>query len=195
MNRRILLVTMAAGLTTAGCGKSDWHDFNSAEGKYSVQFPGKPEEETTTYRPGPQVHAHLWPLRRVFEVPKATFLVSFIDLPPEVPLDYSGTIRGMAGLVGGTVTKERDWALDGNKGKEVEMSITSTPFFPVGWVASAGNKGKPVEWPVNKPRAGFASSRMVVINNRLYQIVVIGEEATFDNADVKKFFDSFKLNQ
>jgi hypothetical protein len=25
------------------------------------------------------------------------------------------------------------------------MSITNTPFFPVGWVASAGNKGKPVE--------------------------------------------------
>jgi hypothetical protein len=37
--------------------------------------------------------------------------------------------------------------------------------------------------------------RMVVINNRLYQIVAIGEETDFENADVKKFFDSFKLIQ
>lgn len=189
MNRLILLVTMAAGLTTAGCGKSDWHDFNSAEGKYSVQFPGKPEDESVTYRPGPQVHAHM------VKLPKATFLVSFIDLPPGIQLDYKGAIQGMTSLVGGRVTKERDWTIDGNKGKDIEMSITGTPFFPVGWVASAGNRGKQVELPLNKNKAGFASSRMVVINNRLYQIVVIGEEATFDDADVKKFFDSFKLNQ
>jgi hypothetical protein len=107
----------------------------------------------------------------------------------------AAAIQGMTGLVGGRVTKERDWTIDGNKGKDIEMSITGTPFFPVGWVASAGNKGKQVELPVNKAKAGFASSRMVVINNRLYQIVAIGEEATFDDADVKKFFDSFKLNQ
>jgi hypothetical protein len=180
---------MAAGLTTAGCGKSDWRDFNLAEGNYSVQFPGKPEDKSVTYHPGPQVHAHM------VQLPKATFLVSFIDLPPGIQLDYKAAIQGLTSLVGGTVTKERDWTIDGNKGREIEMSITGTPFFPVGWVASAGNNGKRVELPVNKAKAGFASSRMVVINNRLYQIVVIGEEATFEDADVKKFFDSFKLNQ
>ena len=189
MNRLILLVTMVAGLTIAGCSKSGWQDFNSAEGKYSVQFPGKPEDESVTYRPGPQVHAHM------VKLPKATFLVAFIDLPPGIQLDYREAIQGMTWLVGGRVTTERDWTIDGNTGKEIEMSITDTPFFPVGWVAIAGNKGKQVELPVNKMKAGFASSRMVVINNRLYQIVVIGETATFDDPDVKRFFDSFKLNQ
>jgi hypothetical protein len=189
MNRVILLVAMATGLTTAGCGKSDWHDFNSAEGKYSVQFPEKPEDRSATDRPGPQVRAHL------VKLPKATYLVSVIDLPPGKPFDYAGTMQEMAGRVGGTVSKQRDWTLDGNTGKEFEMKITNTPIFPENWVAPAGNQGKPFEFPVYKPKAGIASSRMVVVNNRLYQIVVIGEEATNDNADVKKFFDSFKLTQ
>src|SRR5262249_49389347 len=101
----------------------------------------------------------------------------------------------MAGRVGGTMTKQRDWTIDDNNGKEFEMKITSTPFFPEGWVASAGNEGKPVELPLNKSKVGFVSSRMVVVNNRLYQIVVIGEEATNDNADVKKFFESFKVTK
>jgi hypothetical protein len=180
---------MAAGLTTAGCGKSDWRDFNSAEGKYSVQFPGKPEDKSVTYHQGPKVHA------QVVIHNQATFLVSFIDLPPEIPLDYAAILEGMTGQVGGKVIKLRDWTIDGYKGKEVEMSITSTPFYPVSWVASAANKGKRLEWWFNRNRAGFASMRMVVINNRLYQIVAIGEETDFENADVKKFFDSFKLTQ
>ena len=189
MNRLTLLVTMATGLAMAGCGQSGWRDFNSAEGKYSVQFPGKPESRTTNYPPAPQAHHHM------VELDKATFLVSFIDLPPGKPFDYARTIQGMAGRVGGTVTKQTDWTTDGNNGKEFEMKITSTPYFPDGWVASAGNQGKRVEWWVNKSKVGFASSRMVVVNNRLYQIVVIGEEATNDNADVKKFLDSFKLTK
>jgi hypothetical protein len=186
---------MATGLATAGC-KSGWRDFNSAEGKYSVQFPGKPEDRSATYRPatfGPtvklQAHHHL------VELDKATFLVSVIDLPPGKPFDYAGTFQEMTGRVGGTVTNQRDWTIDGNNGKELEMRITNTPFFPEGWVASAGNQGKAVELQINKPKGGFVSSRMVVVNDRLYQIVVIGEEATNDNADVKKFFESFKLTQ
>ena len=189
MTRVILLVTMATGLATAGCGQSGWRDFNSAEGKYSVQFPGKPEDRSATYKGGLQAHHHM------VELDKATFLVSFIDLPPGQPFDYARTIQGMAGRVGGTVTKQSDWTIDGNNGKEFEMKITSTPYFPDGWVASAGNEGKPVELQLTKPKVGFVSSRMVVINNRLYQIVVIGEEATNDNADVKKFFESFQVTK
>jgi hypothetical protein len=180
---------MAAGLTTAGCGKSDWRDFNSAEGKYSVQFPGKPEDKSVTYHQGPKVDA------QVVILNQATFLVSFIDLPPEIPLDYAAILEGMTGQVGGKVTKLRDWTIDGHKGKEVEMFITSTPFYPVSWVATAANKGKRLDWWFNRNKAGFASMRMLVINNRLYQIVAIGEETDFENAYVKNFFDSFKLTQ
>jgi len=185
----LLVVTLLLG-ATAGCGKSDWQDFNSAEGNYSVQLPpGKSEDKTQSYQQGLKVHA------QVVVLDNAIFLVSFIDLPPEIPLDYAAILEGMTGQVGGKVTKLRDWTIDGHKGKEVEMSITSTPFYPVGWVASAANKGKRLEWWFNRNRAGFASMRMVVINNRLYQIVAIGEETDFENADVKKFFDSFKLTQ
>jgi len=185
----LLVITLLLG-ATAGCGKSDWQDFKSAEGNYSVQLPpGKSEDKTQSYQQGLKVHA------QVVVLDKATFLVSFIDLPPEIPLDYAAILEGMTGQVGGKVIKLRDWTIDGHKGKEVEMSITSTPFYPVGWVASAANKGKRLEWWFNRNRAGFASMRMVVINNRLYQIVAIGEETDFENADVKKFFDSFKLIQ
>jgi hypothetical protein len=137
MNRLILLVTMATGLATAGCGKSGWRDFNSAEGKCSVQFPGKPEYKTTHFPPAPQAHHHM------VQLDKATFLVSFIDLPAGQPFDCARTIQGMAGRVGGTVTKQSDWTIDGNNGREFEMKITSTPTFRKAGLQARATRASP----------------------------------------------------
>jgi hypothetical protein len=100
----------------------------------------------------------------------AAYGVAFADFPPGTPFSYDGAIKGMAASNDGTVTQEKDWNFAGVKGKEVEMKI-------------------------KKPRAGFATARIIVINDRMYQVLAIGTGTTLDNADVKKFMASFKLDK
>jgi hypothetical protein len=98
------------------------------------------------------------------------FGAAYTNLPAGSSFDYAASVQGMKNGYSGTVTKERDWTFEGVKGKEAEMTVT-------------------------KPRTAIASVRIVVLNNRLYQILVVGSDATLDNPDVKKFLDSFKVTK
>lgn len=102
------------------------------------------------------------------ELRNGAYGVSVVDVPPGTPINYPGAIQGMAASNDGTVTKQNDWKFEGATGKEVEMTI-------------------------KKPKTGYASARIIVLNNRMYQVLAIGTNTSLDNADVKKFFDSFKI--
>ena len=97
----------------------------------------------------------------------SAFAVSTTDLPPGTPFDYTAGVQG---------------AIQGYQGK----LLSSTD------VTIGGSKGKAFEAEIAKPK-GYVSGQMVVVNNRLYQLIAIGSNARTSNPDVQKFFDSFKL--
>jgi hypothetical protein len=101
------------------------------------------------------------------EVRNAAYMASTTDLPPGGLFDYAGGIQAMATTHQGKVLSQTDWALDGSKGKGFEMEI-------------------------NQPK-GYAVGRMAVVNNRLYQLLVMGSSVRESDANVQKFFNSFKL--
>jgi hypothetical protein len=152
---------LVIALLVGGCGKPEWKEFSSPEGKFKVLFPGAPKSET---RPaGPlTLKAHAVELR------DGVYVVSYADLPPGNPFDYSASIRGMAAPWGGKVLSETDVTVEGTRGKGFEMEVTN-------------------------PRKGYATGRIVVISGRLYQIFALGNNMRASEPDVQKFLDSFKL--
>jgi hypothetical protein len=161
MKQMCWLPTAAGLLLAVGCGSS-WKEFSSPEGKFTVSMPGTPKKQT-------QNQGGLTTNAFAVEVKNGAYLVSYSDLPPGTPFDYSAGIRAMATKYQGKVLSETDFTLDGNKGKAYEMEI-------------------------NQPK-GFATGRIVVVNNRLYQTLAIGTNARASDPDVKKFLDSFKLTK
>jgi hypothetical protein len=67
------------------------------------------------------------------------------------------------------VTSLKDFTLDGVTGKEFEAEIT-------------------------KPK-GYIAGRVIVVNNRLYQVFAIGTNARLTDGDARKFLDSFKFTK
>ena len=163
---RILAVVLVGGcLAASGCGKLNWKELSSPEGKFTVDLPGEPKKQSQTL-PGTAITMHMY----MVELSGGAYGVAYAELPPGTPFDYEGAIQGIANSNGGTVTKKTDWTIEGVKGKEVEMSIT-------------------------KPKKGFASVHIVVVNNRLYQVLGIGTSASLSDSTVKKVFDSFKITK
>jgi hypothetical protein len=164
MNRICRLTVPALLLClAAGCGKLDFKEYTSAQGKYSVLMPGTPKKET---RPAGPLTLHF----EMVENRNDAWGVGYADLPPGTPFDYEGAVKGMANANGGTVNVNRDFTLDGVKGREVEISIT-------------------------KPVKGYTTARIIVVNNRLYEVLAVGTKQKLDDPEVKKFFESFKVNK
>jgi hypothetical protein len=161
-----LFAFVSASLLVAGCGKINWKDFESTDGKFSIKMPGESKSQSQSM-PLPGGGAATLKMHMV-EMKNAAYGVGHADFPQGTPFDYAGAVQGMANSNGGTVTKENDWKFEGATGQEVEMKIT-------------------------KPRNGYCSARIIVLGNRLYEVIAIGTNTSLDNSDVKTFFDSFKI--
>jgi hypothetical protein len=103
----------------------------------------------------------------VVEGRDTAYLASYAELPPG-GFDYAKGVQGVADAQGGKILTQSDFTVDGNTGKSYEIEIS-------------------------KPKAGFAAGRMVVIDGRLYQLLVVGSKIRATDPDVNKFFESFKL--
>ena len=97
------------------------------------------------------------------------YIVSSGDLPRGFPVNYPTALSAIAAARQGKITKESDFTLAGVKGKAYEMEM-----------------GQP---------KGVAIGRMVVVNNRLYQMLVLGESLRSGDAQAQQFMDSFALTK
>jgi hypothetical protein len=104
------------------------------------------------------------------EVRDGVCMVSYADLPAGTDFDYAASIRGMAQPWGGKIISEKDIDIEGTRGRAFEMEVT-------------------------KPKQGYATGRIVVINGRLYQIFALGANMRAKEPDVQKFLSSFKLTK
>lgn len=162
------MVFLAAFLLTGcGGGKAEWKEIHSKDGRFKVTLPSAAREDKYQAEKTP-----VGPLTFVVhlgEAGKDTYRVEYADLPPKVPYDeLKDFVQPITTRYEGKVTKE--------EGIEV-----------------AGHKGWAFEIDAQKPK-GHVAGRVFVVENRLYQLLAVGPEVSGSSADVKKFFDSFKLD-
>src|SRR5262249_8212420 len=103
------------------------------------------------------------------EVKNGAFMVAYCDIPPGAPYDYGAAVQAVANKYSGKILSQSPVTIEGQEGRAFETEITN-------------------------PK-GYAWGRMVVINNGLYQLLVVGSTYRATAADVKKFFDSFQLKK
>ncbi len=163
-------------LSLTGCGLN-FQDFSSPDGSYSVKMPGKPTKSPT----GGDGEA--WETadgRWNFGVVKVNLQ------PPNGTLTSAEQSAGLDLMVQGMISAFKATTkstiatnLNGFQGKEIEISIPAGPNLATG-------KQEP---------ASTAVMRVYVVNTSVY-VVMARSSYTIskDTADVKTFFDSFKLN-
>lgn len=169
MTRSGTLWAMACGLLlVSGCGKAEFKEFASADGRFKVQMPGTPKEETQTAAGATM---------KIYSLQEkdGAYAAAFADLPipsgeseAQLQARLDGSRDGMVRNVGGTLTSESRITLSGKyPGREVQADIPS--------------------------KKGVLRARIYLVDRRLYQVMVTGTKPWATSADATKFLDSLVL--
>lgn len=171
MRTRALVPAALLAVALAGAALAQgWKPYNSAPGKFSIDFPGTPEtrSQDITTRVG-KVKMHL------FQVAKgqSAFLVSYSDYPasaikgsdPKKMLD--GARDGAVSNVQGKLLSEKGMSIGGNPGRELKVEAKGLSM----------------------------TQRMFLVKNRLYQVLALVPIDRPNNPDVPRFLNSFKIRK
>jgi hypothetical protein len=157
-------------LLLAGCSEVKWQEYSSKDGRYTVEMPGSPKTQTFTEQLKDDKGADLGPITlnaAVVELPRGAFLAAWADLPPKIPVDLKKSIEALAGRYQGKIKGQpEDVEIDGFKGKSFVLDTTH-PY-------------------------GQAVGRVYQVQNRLYQLLVLGENVQ-GSSEAERFLKSFKL--
>jgi hypothetical protein len=141
--------------------------FESKEGNYSVQFPGKPAKST---RKAGGVDLHI----AIVEKGTGGFAVIHTDLPAEAvraakPKDLldGGQRKGLVESFKAKVTSARDFEFGPEKHPARELVAEKDQFH--------------------------LRVRMILAGNRLYQVLVVGPRELTASKDADSFFKSFDI--
>jgi len=149
-----------------------WREFTCVEGNFAISLPGKPEKETQRFdTPFGKMDQQMFAVERD---DRMAYMVGYADYPEhiveriDVDQSFDATRDGMLGEYGARVTNETRIRLDSYPGREFsfEGTIKNTRF------------------------TGY--SRIFLVDQRLYQLIAIGERAAVDKEDVNRFFLSFE---
>jgi hypothetical protein len=161
----VFLAAMVLG--AVGCKEQpmpEFKKFESPAGKFSVLLPGTPKESTKSV---PTPVGPLPILMYLTEVSRGRgFNIGVTTLPPGTPFDYNGAVNGAASNVKGTVASSNETTIDGKKGREGLIKL---------------------------PNGQMLRMKIVVANDRAYQLQAIGDDAFVKSDDANKFFDSIKI--
>lgn len=157
-------------LLLPACSAREWTPLTSAEGGFRVEMPGEPAREVLT------VNTAIGPIELTtfaLEERERAFVVSFADYPEE-----HVRARGPAELLDGA----RDGAVANLQGRLLTELL----------IEHEGHPGR--EFRIEVP-GGTATSqvRMFLVENRLYQMVVVTPREQAFSEDVARFLDSFGL--
>lgn len=152
-----------------------WLDHTDADGGFTVRLPGAPTVEIAKVpTDAGEFELHTWNL----QVPRRDIYIAVMwsALPPllvevgdtEKMLD--GGVDGMLKSINGTLSEApKHIELDHHPGRDVRLTV------------SVGGK------------QAKARSRLFVVHDRLFQMLVVMESSEQYDIEVDKFFDSFKL--
>lgn len=172
----LLVLPLSAGAASAagaaGDAPKDWVSFQSKDGGFSVELPGKPLESRQLVKTGlGTLEVTMLLLEKKKE---GAFVVSFANFPESA-------------FKGGDDEKRLDNARDGAiataKGKLKSEKKIMLDKWP----------GR--ELVIDSPTRGLLRTRIYAVDQRLYQTVATGSAAFINGKDVTRFLDSFKLQK
>ena len=146
-------------------------DFAPKDGRFTVQMPGEPKEQTSKVNtPIGPIDVHLFISA---PDPKSAYMVGYSDYPEEVVKKsdsdkiLDGARDGAVRNVKGTLESEKKITMDGHPGRDYVIS-------------TEGFRGR---------------ERIYLVNARLYQVMLLGSKEFVTGKDADKFLDSFKLTE
>jgi hypothetical protein len=164
-----LALILLSGCGAASKNKAEWQRFESEENRFSVLFPGTPQEFAESV---PTEAGTIEAKSFVVQQGNMGFAVNVAHHPSEAvsasdPQTMIDTARDRAvSNVGGELLQEKDVTLDGHPGREIQVEIA---------------EGQ-----------GMVRSRFYLVENRLYAVQTISQKSGA-STDVNRFLDSFQL--
>jgi hypothetical protein len=167
----ILMLVIGIGV---GCDSiKKWEPYESEDGWFRVQFPGRPKKEKMpSPTPVGTINIHVFSVERS----SGAYVVGYFDFPEvggDVNLESNEFIESMA------------------KGSFSKMG---TGQFSKKVIEFEGYPGLEAEGKVKAGAArGLARIRYYVVEERIYMLEVIGENSFVNSGNTEKFFNSFQL--
>jgi len=166
----VFFITMAL-VTLVGCQQGTWKEFSSTEGAFLVLMPGTPtmDKQTASTAVGP-IDSFTFTL----EETDGIYTVSYADYPEDIvrqnePDDMLDSVRtGAIGSIEGSRLLNESSILFGEyPGRDLE-----------------------IEAPDGKSTLHI---RAILVDNRLYSLMVVSIGKQPSTSDIQKFFESFTL--
>lgn len=153
---------------------ASWQEYKSAAGKFTIQVPSKPQEQSQDQT----TDVGTIKLNMVIaEASDSGYFVGYADFPSKVA-DPADIQKGLADSVKGSVSN-----LKGEIKSEKEYMLGDVPCRDF----EAGGKVQATDVSMK--------GRFCLADNRLYQVFVLGSKEKFSAVDVDRFITSFKIEK
>jgi hypothetical protein len=170
MRPSLLLLFIAVGAARVQAeDKPEWKEFASKEGRFTVLMPRTPEQQQADAESdfGKGV-LHM----NTVQAGKVMYGANYCDFPAEIkkaPIKqvFDSSRDGAVANLDGKLADEKEIKLGDYPGREIQIEI-------------AGGKR-------------LFRARVYLVEQRLYQVVVLGTKETATSKEADKFLDSFKL--
>jgi hypothetical protein len=168
------ITIVAGGRTLLTLGQPSWQEFKSPAGRYSVMMPGKPKVQSQT------VDTLAGPLElnmAILEDRAGTYTVMYSDYPPDliqpeaVDSVLDNAAHGGATSMDGEIVQVNPFSMGPFPGREAEFKVPAQGSQP----------------------AIKIKTHFFLVNNRMYQVMVLVTQNQVYPEGVQKFFDSFQL--
>ena len=154
----------------AGAASATWKEFSSSEGSFSILMPGEPTEQTKTVNTkAGAIDLHLF----IFQQKNVAYFVSYVEYQEEL-VQANNAEKLLDGARDGAVSNVQGKLLN-----EVSISLEKYP-------------GREIRIQVPDGKHTI-QTRMYLVKNRLYQVMIVTPKEDSFSKDVTKFLDSFKL--
>jgi hypothetical protein len=155
----------------SGAAQSEWKQFTPKDGSFVVLFPGSPMEYKKTIK-GSDGPVDVLLFEVLVPPGDGKFLVGYSEFPE-------------ASIKPGTEDKRLDNARDGavanSKGTLLRQKILLLDSYP----------GRELDIKIDAKT--MVKVRLYAVKNRLYQLVVFGNDELIHSKEAEKFLTSFKL--
>ena len=166
-NRRRTRKNVRKAIATPVVEEAPWSTFTSEAGRFSVLMPGTPTDkiETIASEPGPYT-THMMTLRN----PKNVFLIGWVDYDPSFNFNRQSEME-----------MNRDNFVQGVRATLLDSRAITVDGFRV------------IEFTAETAERIF-KSRVYIVGQRPYQIVIGSLKGQDDSVSVNRFLNSFKVN-
>ncbi len=164
------LALLVMALLMAGCGQSRWTEYRSNKGGYSVEMPHAPKESSD-------------------KIPTDVGTITF----------HMALSEGRTWGFASAYADFPDWTVDKKDAKELLHGARDGALRNIGgklekesWIELEGHPG--IELVFSAPSQKIkAKARIYLVKNRLYQVLGGQTEDAYDEAELDRFLDSFRL--